>query len=198
MAEFQEGDIERLKLQIELWKEAISSSKHFTEMAVRTRQLGLTFVVAAFALAITLLSQYPTARLPLFWGNWGYDIHLGGPIIAASAIGLFVTRHLDVKLYHRMLRGSVAFTMELEEKCLRSQIMLTSIGLAESISEYSRSDETRSKLGRETKITTAEQKIHRFYMWSICFIIVIGILLTCVTANGVERRTIINQQIEIN
>ena len=115
MADTSESpDIEKLKLKVEIWKESIATTKHFTEMSVKMRQLGLTFVVAAFALAVTLLSQYPGARIPIpvssIFGKLDYDLHLGGPIIVMSAMGLLVTKLLDVKLYHRMLRGSVAFT----------------------------------------------------------------------------------------
>ncbi len=194
------GNVELLKLQLEVWKEAVSTSKHFTEMSVRTRQLGLTFVVAAFAVAITLLSQYPSARISIPLGQLGYDIHIAGLIIASSAAGLFVTKLLDIKVYHRMLRGSVAFTEEIERKILRSEVMGTERGLAETISYHSRSKRSSPSGGRSSdrKHTSAEAKIKIFYNWSMGIIVMFGIVLTYVTLNTFERKTVINQRIEFS
>ena len=198
MSEEARPDLERLKLQVEMWKESISSTKHFTEMSVKMRQLGLTFVVAAFALAITLLSQYPSARIPIPIGDWEYDLHMSGPIIIASVVGLFVTKLLDVKLYHRMLRGSVAFTEELESKVLRPQLMNTDRGLAESISFHSRSKRPAPTDGVDNllKKTKAKWKIKTFYNLAMVVVGIIGVALTLFTATKVEQRTIINQRIE--
>lgn len=197
MSEQSNPEIDRLKLQVKMWQNSVSTTKHFTEMSVKMRQLGLTFVVAAFAVAITLLSQYPTARLTVPLGSVDYDIHLSGLIVMTSVVGLFVTKLLDVELYHRMLRGSVAFTMELESKVLRP-LMGTDRGLAESISHHSRSTRPAINGDEDTirKKTSAERKIKLFYNLSMVFVALIGAALTIITANKVEKRVIINQRIE--
>ena len=38
----EDPDLERLKLQVEIWKQAIASSVHFGEMSQKSRQIGLT------------------------------------------------------------------------------------------------------------------------------------------------------------
>lgn len=37
----------RNKLLIEIWKQAVDTQKHFNDMCVKSRQLGLTFVAAS-------------------------------------------------------------------------------------------------------------------------------------------------------
>lgn len=194
----KQPNVDILKLQLEIWKESIAATKHFNEMSVKMRQLGLTFVVAAFALAITLLSQFPAARVSVPIGDWYYDIHLSGLIIISAALGLLVTRLLDLKVYHQMLRGSVAFTEALENESLVKQLMGTERGLAQTISYYSRTKSSSLRKGVPPKRTTAEWKIRAFYIWSIIFIMATGIAVTVITTEKVERRsTIINQRIEV-
>ena len=200
MSEEKKPDIEFLTLQVEVWRESIASTKHFTEMSVKMRQLGLTFVAAALALAITLLSQSPTARLSILIKSSYYDIHLSGFVIIIAAVGLYVTKQLDLKLYHKMLRGSVAFTEELERASLVPFLMGTKRGLAEAISLYSRTKQVVPDASdRSLKRTTAESKIRAFYNLSMIFTVLIGGLVTVFTTNIVERHsTIIDQRIEIN
>jgi hypothetical protein len=42
----------RNKLLIEVWKQAVDTQKHFNDMCVKSRQLGLTFVAASLALQL--------------------------------------------------------------------------------------------------------------------------------------------------
>lgn len=101
-------DSELEKIRLEIWKQGIATTMHFTEMSARTRQIGLAFVVASLGLAITLLAQYHDARLPLVISDSQYSLHISGVIILLSAVGLYAIMLLDLKVYHRMLRGSVA------------------------------------------------------------------------------------------
>jgi hypothetical protein len=200
MADDAQHETERLKLQVEIWKQAIASSIHFDEMSQKARQIGLTFVVGSVALAITLLSQYQGARISIPWGAGSYDLHIAGGIIMASAVALWVTKLLDVKLYHRMLRGSVAFTEEFERRVLKPAIMPTELGLTESISYHSRSKRalTGEANAAVRRKTSAERKKARFYDVSIGFVLTVGLLLTWITAIKVEKgKTIINQRIEV-
>ena len=48
-------NIEILKLQKEVWEKAVDTQMHFNEMCVKSRQLGLTFVVAALGLSVLFL-----------------------------------------------------------------------------------------------------------------------------------------------
>src|SRR5258706_7606097 len=44
----------RNKLLIEIWKQAVETQKHFNDMCVKSRQLGLTFVAASLGAALYL------------------------------------------------------------------------------------------------------------------------------------------------
>ena len=188
---------ELLKLQIEVWKQAIASTMHFTEMSQKSRQLGLTFVVGSFALALTLLAQYRDARVEVPIGANVYDLHVAGIIILFSLLGLYVTMLLDVKLYHRMLRGSVAFTDEFEAKVIGPALMKTDRHLTASITHFSRSRSLLNRVWPESR-TSAEWKIKFFYILSMAFVGAVGAALLWTTAQKIDTSTIrINQRIQI-
>ena len=44
----------RNKLLVEIWKQAVETQKHFNDMCVKSRQLGLTFVAASLGAALYL------------------------------------------------------------------------------------------------------------------------------------------------
>ncbi|WP_339028292.1 hypothetical protein WI604_26100 [Bradyrhizobium symbiodeficiens] len=44
----------RNKLLIDIWKQAVETQKHFNDMCVKSRQLGLTFVAASLGAALYL------------------------------------------------------------------------------------------------------------------------------------------------
>lgn len=190
-------DLERERIRLEIWKQAIATTIHFTEMSARTRQIGLAFVVAALGLAITLLAQYRDARLPFVLFDHQYDLHISGVIVLLAAGGLYAIMLLDLKVYHRMLRGSVAFTTELERSGFRDTHMLTDKGLTETISHYSRSP--HDKTGRIVpggKNVTAERKIGLFYRVAIACIALMGCVLVILTSRISEHRVIFEQTIE--
>lgn len=189
-------DPELEKIRLEIWKQGIATTMHFTEMSARTRQIGLAFVVAALGLSITLLAQYRDARLPFVLFGYQYDLHISGVIILLSAVGLFAIMLLDLKVYHRMLRGSVAFTTELEQKGFRETHMLTERGLTESVSHYSRS--AHGKTGGikiASRSVTAERKIQRFYWVAIGSIAALGLTVIVFTSRMSEHQLVIEQTI---
>src|SRR6266478_2927145 len=51
----------RNKLLIEIWKQAVETQKHFNDMCVKSRQLGLTFVAASLGAAFYLFIRSPPA-----------------------------------------------------------------------------------------------------------------------------------------
>src|ERR1700757_4010384 len=42
------------KLLVEIWKQSVETQKHFNDMCVKSRQLGLTFVAASLGAALYL------------------------------------------------------------------------------------------------------------------------------------------------
>ena len=178
-------DIEKLKLVVAIWQQSIDATKHFTEMSERTRRMGMTGAVGGIALAATLLTQFSSAKLTYVYGGYEYGIHAAGPIIFASALVVYVTKLLDVGLYHRMSRGSVAFTQAIEQSKQFKEVIDTPRGLAESISFHSRAkrvitDEDADPT-KNTRKTRAEYKLRRFYNVSILALIMIGTMILAST-----------------
>lgn len=134
------ADIEKLKLVVTIWQQSIDATKHFTEISERTRRMGMTGAVGGIALAATLLTQFSSAKLTFIFDGYEYGIHAAGLIVFASALVVYVTKLLDVGLYHRMTRGSVAFTQAVEQSKQFKEIIDTPRGLAGSISFHSRAN----------------------------------------------------------
>jgi hypothetical protein len=101
---------------ISIWSKAVDTQMHFNEMSVKSRQLGLTFVTAALALAVVLMTQDKEFAVVIStkWGD--VRLHVAFLLIIAAVIGLRSVRRLDLHVYHRMLRGAVAFGEDLEER----------------------------------------------------------------------------------
>lgn len=167
----QKGDSELL---LEIWKKAVETQMHFNEMSVKSRQLGLSFVVAALGVAVVLLGKPDEFQVPI--QSIGYQIHPSGLIILLAAFGTYAVKRLDLGVYHRMLRGAVKFGEELEKTLRRSALMPTAMGMTESISYYSR-EQDKSKAG-----TTAAKKITRFYWLLITSLSVIAVVMLIATA----------------
>src|SRR5277367_2180387 len=92
---------------VSIWKTAVETQMHFNEMSVKARQFGLTFVAAALGLGVVILSRGSDFVLPI--PSLGFDLHGVVLLIAASAFAMFAVSLLDLKVYHRMLRGAVTF-----------------------------------------------------------------------------------------
>lgn len=164
---------ELAKLRVEVWKKTIETQMHFNEMSVKARQLGMTFVVAALGVAVVLLGR--TERLIIEIPIFSYEVgtHVSGLIVLIAAAAVVAVRRLDLRVYHRMLRGAVTFGEQFEQRCLRPEIIATEKGLTESVSHYSRFDDATITTSGEYKgsnKTTAEDKLKAFYR------LVIGVL----------------------
>jgi len=160
------------KLQKEIWEKAIDTQMHFNEMSVRSRQLGLSFVVAALGVVAVLLSK-DDARI----SGWGYSTHVAGPILILAAFGLYSVKRLDLGVYHRMLRGAVAFNEDLELSSMRPNLMKTKLGLTQAISLYSRYPDADYP-GKGPKRQSAETRVQIFYWSTIAVLISLGVLIS--------------------
>jgi len=78
---------------------------HFNEMSTKSRQLGLTLVVAALGLSAVLLGRGDDFSLVLSAGSVPIKINVAVLIILASALGMYGVQRLDLGVYHQMLRG---------------------------------------------------------------------------------------------
>jgi len=174
---------ELAKLRKEIWEKAVDTQMHFNEMSVKSRQLGLSFVVGALGLSVVLLSRNEPLLLYLPFGSHELGFHVSGLIILIAAAGVYAVRRLDLGVYHQMLRGAVKFGEELEEAGLRSEIMRTPLGMTQFISLYSRhrvvrKDTKGQYVGEAQRI--AGDKIARFYTYLTGSLVVIGLILTAI------------------
>jgi hypothetical protein len=104
---------------ISIWSKAVDTQMHFNEMCVKSRQLGLTFVTAALALAVVLLSQREDFSFTVTLAGLSVTFHVAVLLILAAILGVQSVRNLDLRVYHRMLRGAVTFGEDLERTHMR-------------------------------------------------------------------------------
>lgn len=181
--------VEQQEIYVSIWAKAIDTQMHFNEMAVKSRQFGLGFVAAALGLGVVLLAKSEEFSLPLF----EFKLHATVVIAFAGAVALAAVRHLDLYVYHKMLRGAVAFGEDFEEHYMK-QIFDLNKGMTQSISHFSRYEDAAAKgstaagvtsryvyTGSEGQKQSALWKIERFYKLSIGTLILIGVLLAVVT-----------------
>lgn len=173
------------KIQKEIWEKAVDTQMHFNEMSVKSRQLGLTFVVAALGLAVVLFSRTEPHLIQISALGFELRTHAAGAIILAAALVLRAVRMLDLNVYHRMLRGAVAFGEDLEENTLKAKVMQTKKGMTQLISFYSRHDSVERTTTGDGFVgigeVTASDKIVRFYNFCFWSLVVIALIIIAST-----------------
>lgn len=166
---------------VAIWAKAVDTQMHFNEMSVKSRQPGLTFVAAALGLAVFLFSRSGSEARYAFTATVRghvFAFHVAEFIILAAAASVYAVKLLDLGVYHKMLRGAVAFGEDLEEVHLRKLLGLNK-GMTQAISHFSRNSDAKASIsGGQTVYSgmnqkNAGEKINRFY-W-----VVILSLLAC-------------------
>jgi hypothetical protein len=161
---------------IEIWKKAVETQMHFNEMSGKSRQLGLTFVAAALGVAVVMVARGDDFALTFF--NW--KIHVGVLLILAATLAISGVRVLDLKVYHRMLRGAVTFGEDFEKNYM-SRIFNLNKGMTQAISHFSRFDDASVNKDGPSYVycgsnqLTAEKKIRRFYNVTTAFLLVAAV-----------------------
>ena len=179
-------ELDLLKVKKEIWEKAVDTQMHFNEMSVKSRQLGLTFVVAALGVAAVLISRGQGYGIAI--PGWGH-LHVASIIVLIAAGGIYAVRTLDLKVYHRMLRGAVTFGEKLEQELREAGLFNVPKGMAECISEHSRYEtiDADTLKGSGGKLL-AYNKISRFYNVAITALLVIS-FLTALAFRNVESDT---------
>ena len=160
---------------LSVWKTAIETQKHFAELSIKMRQLGLTLTGAVLAVAIVLLKDEAQTVVTLF----GLKLPLVSLVFFTAAGVLYAASVLDVKVYHKMLRGAVRFNELFEDK--HAEEMFGTVGMTQTISAYSRNKETPELLPQTKrwlppkKSYNAGRKITLFYWVPMMALISIGI-----------------------
>lgn len=164
---------------IAIWSKAVDTQMHFNEMSVKSRQLGLTFVTAALALAVVLMSQNEDFSIEIPTRFGALRLHVAFLLVVAALLGIRAVKKLDLTVYHRMLRGAVSFGEDFERHYM-SKIFDLDKGMTEAISHFSRYDDAAVTEDATNKKyvysgcaqVTAEQKIRSFYSLVTRFLIV--------------------------
>lgn len=171
---------------IAIWSKAIDTQMHFNEMSVKSRQLGLTFVTAALALGVVLMSQGDGFSMKLVLCGRTITLHVAVLLALAAILGLQAVKVLDLTVYHRMLRGAVSFGEDFERNYM-SQIFDLEKGMTGAISFFSRHDDaevanvTTKNHYVGTSPKTAEDKIRSFYNVTTWTLLISAIALFIIT-----------------
>ena len=172
---------------IRIWSRVVETQMHFNEMQVKSRQLGLTFVTAALGVAVVLLSRGNDFAFTIPIGGLDFSLHVSALLVLGAVLALNAVKQLDLNVYHRMLRGAVAFGEDFEENYLK-KIFDLERGMTQSISHFSRYNDASIAIGANGKYNylgkdrvTAHDKIlsfykkTNFYLWiSAIFLIIIS------------------------
>ena len=160
-----------------VWERAIQTQMHFAELSIKTRQVGMTVVGATLGLAVVLNKSDSSFALTFR----DYQIPITSILCWSAAIVLYAIRLLDVGVYHRMLRGAVAFNEDLERQELVG-LFGTSKGLTQAISFFSRHTNATLKNGNyvegpKRRFHYAGERISAFYWVMIGALIFAGAAL---------------------
>jgi hypothetical protein len=187
--------VDNKKLLVEIWKQSVETQKHFNDMCVKSRQLGLTFVAASLGAALYLfIRSNPSGELEAGVSHsissysltiCGHQIvlHISLAVIIAAAAAVYAVRRLDLGVYHQMLRGAVTFGEDLEEKHIRHIVGLKK-GMTQAISHFSRHSDAAVKPGSDGSYDywgqdrrNAGEKLRGFYNFIFGLLAVLFVLV---------------------
>jgi hypothetical protein len=179
---------EQQEIYVSIWAKTVETQMHFNEMSVKSRQFGLAFVAAALGLGILLLSRGQDFSLPLSLFGVPFHLHATVLVVLAGAFALQAVRVLDLNVYHKMLRGAVAFGEDFEQAYMK-QILDLEKGMTQAISHFSRFEDARVKEKQDGKYgyegnnrKNALDKIKIFYMMSFWLLVLTAGVLFLITA----------------
>jgi hypothetical protein len=104
-------EAQRLRIQIDYWKQVVQVQMHFNDMCIRTRWLGLTVQATLFAGAA--IARAGSIHL------LGIDIPFMSLLFAITAIVAAALWQLDERYYFRMLTAAVEQAEAIEPEIKR-------------------------------------------------------------------------------
>ena len=165
-------DPEQQDRYISIWSKAVDTQMHFNEMSAKSRQLGLTFVVAVLGVAVVLLSRGNDFAFSFVLGGYNLQVHVSVILFVGAWLALEAVKTLDLNVYHKMLRGAVAFGEDFEANYM-NKIFELEKGMTQSISHFSRYEDAATEITEYgnyryngSKLLTAEDKIRKFYKYA--------------------------------
>ena len=181
------------EIYLAIWSKAVDTQMHFNEMSVKSRQFGLGFVAAALGLGIALLTRHEDFSIPV--PLLRFSLHATVLVTLASAAALYAVKRLDLNVYHKMLRGAVAFGEDFEQNYMK-QIFCLEKGMTKAISHFSRFYDASvdvqggKYLYKGHKMKPALTKLKRFYNVSISILLVVAVILFIFTAHFGSQRQV--------
>ena len=116
----------------------------------------------------------------------GWHVHVAVLLVVAAAMSMAAVRHLDLNVYHKMLRGAVAFGEDLEQTKLLKGLGLNK-GMTQAISYFSRFSDATVVVENGAYVYKGDQKVSaldklkKFYNIVIFTLIGVAIALFVVT-----------------
>jgi hypothetical protein len=104
-----DDELERLKLQVEMWKQTVTVQQHFNDIELRIRGFALT--VLTFTLGAAALAIKEATKVHVLW----IDVQLASILLVSGCLVWGVFYFVDQVWYHRLLLGAVKHGSRLEE-----------------------------------------------------------------------------------
>ena len=194
-----DDDQKRFEQYIAIWSKAVDTQMHFNEMSVKSRQLGLTFVASALGIGIVFLSRESAFALTFTINGRIIELHITVLLVLGAILALWAVSLLDLRVYHRMLRGAVTFGEDFEEQYMKKIFKLEK-GMTQAVSHFSRFDDADSKTTDDGPRTytgtlqmTAEKKIKKFYRCTMLSLLVAAVILFVVTNLAGQGSTLFSE-----
>ena len=175
---------------ISIWSKTVDTQMHFNDMSVKSRQFGLTFVVAVLGVAVVLFTRGNDFAFILDIFDVTVQIHVSVLLFLCASIALEAVKILDLNVYHKMLRGAVAFGEDFEEQYMKKIFNLEK-GMTQSISHFTRHEDASTQENKNGTYTykgnssvTAKSKIEQFYSRARKSIYIGALVLFVVTNVG--------------
>lgn len=138
----KEFELEKLKLNVDVWKKVVDVQQHFNDLEMKVRNFGL-LIISAFisAIGVSLKSQYSAVV-------FGYDVPVAAFLSCGALVVWLLVFFVDVYWYHPLLIGSVKKGLDIEKQ-LSEQ--LPNINLTHTIGSESSIDIGPFKKVRSTR-----------------------------------------------
>ncbi|MGF1786992.1 hypothetical protein L4D00_14450 [Photobacterium swingsii] len=160
----QEIELEKLKLNVDIWKKVVDVQQHFNDLEMKVRNFGL-LIISAFisAIGVSLKSQYEVT-----FGDM--SVPIAGFLSLGALVVWLLVFFVDVYWYHPLLKGAVKQGLALEQQ-LKTD--LPNIGLTTTIGDNSSIDLPFCKDMRSTtkaKVFYLGVSLVLFFLFmSLCF-----------------------------
>ncbi|MDG0805720.1 HAD family hydrolase [Pectobacterium brasiliense] len=122
--------LEKLKLEVEIWKTAIDVQKHFNDMSMRVKHYAILMLTAFLGAIGFIYKNQGQMAITID----GHAINLTGILGVVAILVWNLIFFMDYIWYHPMLKGSVMSALSIEE---RLRFDLPTLNLTKTIGEHS-------------------------------------------------------------